>query len=97
MVLVQRAELEGIKRAVTRALKVPFASAANWAFAWLGIGVAGILALLSSVAVHGNHVKSWVIVSEVGFIVVGLFLAIFCGVIAHKQRGQVESERTQCH
>lgn len=85
MVLVRRSELSSLKRAISRALDDPLSALSGWAFAWLGVGCAATLSLLGIEAVKGNTVHDWVVEANAGFIIVGFFLAAFCGWFAHKQ------------
>lgn len=69
-----------------RELKNPIETASAWAFMWLGLGIAAAFSLLAMLGVQGQHIKQPVIWAHVAAIVVGFFLAGFCGWINHRLR-----------
>jgi hypothetical protein len=97
MVLVRRSELSALKKSISRALRDPLSVLTSWAFAWLGVGAAAAVSLLGIEAVKGNHVRTWVVEAHVGLVIVGLFLAAFCGWFAHKQSEAKVSAESELH
>ena len=97
MVLVRRSELSALKKGISRALRDPLSALSGWAFTWLGVGAAATVSLLGTEAVKGNNVRTWVVEAQVGLIIVGFFLAAFCGWFAHKQSEAKGSAVTELH
>jgi hypothetical protein len=82
---VRRVEIAHFAERV-RELGNPIESASAWAFTWLGLGVAASFSLLAMLGVKGQHIKQPVIWAHVAAIVVGFFLAAFCGWLNHRLR-----------
>jgi hypothetical protein len=82
---VRRAEIAHFAERV-RELGNPIESASAWAFTWLGLGIAAIFSLLAMLGVQGQHIKQPVIWAHVAAIVIGLFLAAFCGWLSRRLR-----------
>lgn len=90
---VRRAEIEHFAERV-RELGNPIESAGAWAFTWLGLGVAASISLLAILGVKGQHIKQPVIWAHVAAIVIGLFLAAFCGWLNRRLRSD-EGDRNE--
>ena len=98
MVLVRRSELYSLKRSITSAFDDPMSSAEQWAFTWLGVGLAGGLALMALLAPKGNKVESWAVSVMACTTFLGLFLAGFMGWSARKiRRGRTTRQQTVCN
>jgi hypothetical protein len=94
---VRRAEIEHFAERV-RELKNPIEAASAWAFAWLGLGIAATFSLGALLGVKGQHIKQPVIWAHVAAIVIGFFLAAFCGWMNRRLRrdGGEQNEAVAC-
>ena len=82
---VRRIEIKRFAEQI-RELENPIEAASAWAFTWLGLGIAASLSLVALLGVQGQHIKQPVIWAHVAAIVIGYFLAIFCGWLNRRLR-----------
>jgi hypothetical protein len=72
----------------------PVEAVSEWAFLFLGIGIAAFLSLLSLLGVDGNQVRMGVIVAHISAMVIGLFMGPALWYFNSKWKSHVEKDAT---